>query len=86
MSAPYYYSDLISDPQTKPESRAYSDVFLTDYNDPFSAANLPVWLNFLGVKRETSVFRSKWAEHGYPFSTLDVVFGPTNLHYIHRDR
>jgi hypothetical protein len=78
LAGPSCYCELLSRPRDNPESRAYPQVFLADFNDPFSAANLPRWRKFLGPD-SVLVFSSDWASHGYPFSTLDMVLGPSRL-------
>jgi hypothetical protein len=78
-----FMADLMDDPALKAQALRYGQVYLSDYNDPFSAAGLKRWLEFLGPCR-VSVFQSKWAARGYPFSTLDVTFGPARLYYVER--
>jgi hypothetical protein len=84
LEGPSCYCELLSKPRDNQESRAYPQVFLADFNDPFSAANLPRWKKFLGPDFTLLVFSSDWAEHGYPFSTLDMVLGPTRLYCVRR--
>jgi hypothetical protein len=84
LQGPSCYCELLSKPRDNPGSRAYPQVFLADFNDPFSAANLPRWRRFLGSDSSVIVFSSDWSKHGYPFSTLDMVLGPTRLYCIRR--
>jgi len=84
LQGPSCYCELLSRPRANPESQAYPQVFLADFNDPFSAANLPRWRKFLGPNCTVLVFSSDWAKHGYPFSTLDMVLGPTRLYCVRR--
>src|SRR5262249_11307044 len=77
-----YYKDMMAIPE--PNARNFANVFLGDYNDPFSASNRPRWFELLGVEHETTVWHSRWSEHGYPFSSLDVNFGPARLYLIRR--
>jgi hypothetical protein len=65
-----------------PQARDRANVLLGDFNDRFSAANRQRWFEYLGVEHETKVWHSKWSEHGYPFSSLDVNFGPSRLYLI----
>jgi hypothetical protein len=76
------YSDMMAVPN--PKARNYANVFLADYNDPFSASNRLRWFEVLGVEHETMQWHSKWSEHGYPFSSLDVNFGPARLYLIQK--
>jgi hypothetical protein len=75
-----YYGDMMSTPN--PKARNFANVFLADYNDSFSACNRQEWLKLLGVERETTVWHSAWSKHGYPFSSLDLMFGPARLYLI----
>jgi hypothetical protein len=84
LHVPSCYCELRARPRDNPQSRAYPQVFLADFNDPFSAANLPRWRKYLGSDCSVMVFSSDWAKHGYPFSTLDMVLGPTRLYCIRR--
>jgi hypothetical protein len=84
LKGPSCYCELLSRPRDNPMSRAYPQVFLADFNDPFSAANLTRWKKYLGPDCNAIVFSSDWARHGYPFSTLDMVLGPTRLYCVRR--
>jgi hypothetical protein len=84
LQGPSCYCELLSRPRDNPESRGYPQVFLADFNDPFSAAYLPRWRKYLGTDCTVLVFSSDWAMHGYPFSTLDMVLGPTRLYCFRR--
>jgi hypothetical protein len=75
-----YYKDMMAIPD--PSARNFANVFLGDYNDPFSASNRQGWFKLLGVEHETTLWHSRWSEHGYPFSSLDVNFGPARLYLI----
>jgi hypothetical protein len=77
-----YYGDMMSIPN--PRACDFANVFLADYNDSFSANNRQRWLTLLEVEHETRVWRSRWSEHGYPFSSLDVMFGPARLYHFQR--
>jgi hypothetical protein len=77
-----YYGDMMSIPN--PKARDFKNVFLADYNDSFSASNRQRWLTLLGVEHEAQVWHSNWSKHGYPFSSLDLMFGPARLYLIQR--
>jgi hypothetical protein len=77
-----YYGDMMS--LFNPKACDFANVFLADYNDSFSASNRQRWFDRLGVEHATHVYHSTWSKHGYPFSSLDVVFGPARLYHIHR--
>jgi 4-amino-4-deoxy-L-arabinose transferase-like glycosyltransferase len=77
-----FYGDMMSIPNT--QAKRFANVFLADYNDPFSASNRKRWFGLLGVNHETKVWHSKWSEHGYPFSSLDLMFGPARLYLVQR--
>jgi 4-amino-4-deoxy-L-arabinose transferase-like glycosyltransferase len=85
LSAPdrTFMADLKDDPEEKPQALRYRQVFLLDYNDRFSAANFRRWMEFLSPQ-QIMVVRSKWSEHGYPFSTIDMTHGPARIYIVQR--